>query len=128
VPLISSDLAELLLACAEGRVSDAEVNFQSHSAVTVVLASEGYPASSATGRIISGSEVEIEEGEVRGFVHYAGTNFDAEGNFVSSGGRVLSATGTAPDLSGALGAAYGVIDCIGLEGSHYRSDIAYRAF
>ena len=127
VPLISSDLAELLLACAEGRVSDIEVDFQSHSAATVVLASEGYPASSATGRIISGSEVEIEEGEVRGFVHYAGANFDAEGNLVSSGGRVLSATGTAPDLSGAVGAAYGVIDGIALEGSHYRSDIAYRA-
>ena len=127
VPLISSDLAELLLACAEGRVSDAEVDFQSHSAATVVLASEGYPESSVTGRIISGSEVEIEEGEVRGFVHYAGANFDAEGNLVSSGGRVLSATGTAPDLSGAVGAAYGVIDGIALKGSHYRSDIAYRA-
>ena len=127
VPLISSDLAELLLACAEGRVSDVEVDFQSHSAATVVLASEGYPESSVTGRIISGSEVEIEEGEVRGFVHYAGANFDAEENLVSSGGRVLSATGTAPDLSGAVGAAYGVIDGIALEGSHYRSDIAYRA-
>ena len=127
VPLISSDLAELLLACAEGRVSDVEVDFQSHSAATVVLASEGYPESSVTGRIISGSEVEIEEGEVRGFVHYAGANFDAEENLVSSGGRVLSATGTAPDLSGAVGAAYGVIDGIALKGSHYRSDIAYRA-
>ncbi|HJM23653.1 MAG TPA: phosphoribosylamine--glycine ligase, partial [Candidatus Thalassarchaeum sp.] len=127
IPLISSDLAELLLACAEGRVSDTKVEFYSHSAATVVLASEGYPASSATGRIISGSEVEIEEGEIRGFVHYAGTNFDSEGNLISSGGRVLSATGTAPEISGAVSAAYEVIGGIELEGSHYRSDIAYRA-
>ena len=127
VPLISSDLAELLLACAEGRVSETEVKFHSHSAATVVLASEGYPASSVTGRVISGSEVEIEEGEVRGFVHYAGTNFDSEDNLVSSGGRVLSATGIAPGISDAVGAAYEVIGCIGLEGSHYRSDIAFRA-
>ena len=127
IPLISSDLAELLLACAEGRVSDTKVEFYSHSAATVVLASEGYPASSATGRVISGSEVEIEEGEIRGFVHYAGTNFDSEGNLISSGGRVLSATGTAPEISGAVSAAYEVIGGIELEGSHYRSDIAYRA-
>ena len=127
IPLISSDLAELLLACAEGKVSDTEVEFHSHSAATVVLASEGYPASSSTGRVISGSEVKIEEGEIRGFVHYAGTNFDLEGNLVSSGGRVLSATGIAPEISDAISAAYEVIGCIGLEGSHYRSDIAYRA-
>lgn len=127
LPLISSDLAELLMACAEGRVSDTEVMFHSHSAATVVLASEGYPDSSVTGRVISGSEVEIEEGVVRGFVHYAGTNFDSEGNFVSSGGRVLSATGIAPGIGDAVGAAYEVIGSIGLEGSHYRSDIAYRA-
>jgi phosphoribosylamine--glycine ligase len=127
IPLISSDLAELLLACAEGKVSDTEVEFHSHSAATVVLASEGYPASSATGRVISGSEVEIEEGEIRGFVHYAGTNLDLESNLVSSGGRVLSATGIAPEISDAISAAYEVIGCIGLEGSHYRSDIAYRA-
>jgi phosphoribosylamine--glycine ligase len=127
IPLISSDLAEFLLACAEGRISDTEVEFHSHSAATVVLASEGYPASSVTGRVISGSEVEIEEGEIRGFVHYAGTNFDSEDNLVSSGGRVLSATGIAPGIGDAVGAAYEVIGCIGLEGSHYRSDIAFRA-
>ena len=127
IPLISSDLAELLLACAEGRVSDIEVEFHSYYAATVVLASEGYPASSATGRVISGSEIEMEEGEIRAFVHYAGASFDDAGNLVSSGGRVLSATGIAPEIGEAVAAAYEVIGCIDLEGSHYRSDIAYRA-
>ena len=127
VPLISSDLAELLLACAEGRVSETEVEFHTHSAATVVLASEGYPASSAIGRVISGSEVSLEEGEISGFVHYAGAGFDEGGNLVSSGGRVLAATGVAPDLRSAVGAAYEVMESIQLEGSHYRSDIAYRA-
>ena len=127
IPLISSDLAELLLACAEGRVIDIEVEFHSHSAATVVLASEGYPTSSATGRAISGSEVEIDEGEIRAFVHYAGAILDDAGSPVSSGGRVLSATGIAPGIAEAVAAAYEVIGCIGLEGSHYRSDIAYRA-
>ncbi|MCH2267722.1 phosphoribosylamine--glycine ligase [Candidatus Thalassarchaeum betae] len=127
VPLISSDFAELLLACAEGRVSEIEVDFHTHSAATVVLASEGYPASSATGRVISGSEVDLGEGEISGFVHYAGTMFDGSGNLVSSGGRVLAATGIAPDLRSAVGVAYEVMGCIELEGSHFRSDIAYRA-
>jgi len=127
VPLISSDLAELLLACAEGRVSEAEVEFHTHSAATVVLASEGYPTSSAIGRAISGSEINLEEGEISGFVHYAGACFDERGKLVSSGGRVLAATGVAPDLRSAVGVAYEVMESIQLEGSHYRSDIAYRA-
>jgi len=127
LPLISSDLGRLLLACAEGRVVDEECEFHSLSAATVVLASEGYPASSSTGRAISGSEVRIEEGMTSAFVHYAGTALGDDGQLVSSGGRVLSATGLAPSLSDSVVAAYELMDCIELEGSHFRSDIAYRA-
>ena len=127
LPLISSDLGRLLLACAEGRVADEECEFHNLSAATVVLASEGYPASSSTGRIISGSEIRIEEGMTSAFVHYAGTVLGDDGQLVSSGGRVLSATGLAPSLSDSVVAAYELMDCIKLEGSHFRSDIAYRA-
>ncbi len=127
LPLISSDLGRLLLACAEGRVADEECEFHNLSAATVVLASEGYPASSSTGRIISGSEIRIEEGMTSAFVHYAGTVLGDDGQLVSSGGRVLSATGLAPSLSDSLVAAYELMDCIELDGSHFRSDIAYRA-
>jgi len=127
LPLISSDLGRLLLACAEGRVADEECEFHNLSAATVVLASEGYPASSSTGRIISGSEIRIEEGMTSAFVHYAGTVLGDDGQLVSSGGRVLSATGLAPSLSDSVVAAYELMDCIELDGSHFRSDIAYRA-
>tara|TARA_B100000029_G_scaffold200612_1_gene198947 strand:- start:30112 stop:31257 length:1146 start_codon:yes stop_codon:yes gene_type:complete len=127
IPLISSDLGELLLASAEGRVAQEECEFHEMSAATVVLASEGYPASSSTGREISGSEVRIEEGMTSAFVHYAGTVLGEEGQLISSGGRVLSATGLAPSLGDAVAASYELMKCIDLEGSHYRSDIAYRA-
>ena len=104
-----------------------ECEFHDLSAATVVLASEGYPASSSTGRKIKGSDVRIEEGITSAFVHYAGTVLDAEGQLISSGGRVLSATGLAPSLGDAVAAAYELIECIELEGSHFRADIAYRA-
>ena len=127
IPLISSDMGQLLLACAEGRISEEEYEFHDLCAATVVLASEGYPASSSTGRKISGSEVKIEEGMTSAFVHYAGTIMGEDGQLISSGGRVLSATGLAPSLNDAVAASYELIECIQLEGSHYRSDIAYRA-
>ena len=84
-------------------------------------------AGGAGGGVFAGREVKLEGGEISGFVHYAGTGFDEGGNLVSSGGRVLAATGVAPDLRSAVGAAYEVMKSIQLEGSHYRSDIAYRA-
>ena len=127
IPLISSDLGQLLLATAEGRISEEEYEFHDLCAATVVLASEGYPANSSTGRIISGSEVRIEEGMTSAFVHYAGTVLGDEGKLVSSGGRVLSTTGLAPSLGDAVAASYELMECIQLDGSHYRSDIAYRA-
>ena len=127
IPLISSDMGQLLLACAEGRISEEEYEFHDLCAATVVLASEGYPASSSTGRKISGSEVKIEEGMTSAFVQYAGTIIGEDGQLISSGGRVLSATGLAPSLNDAVAASYELIECIQLEGSHYRSDIAYRA-
>jgi len=61
------------------------------------------------------------------FVHYAGTVLGDEGKLVSSGGRVLSTTGLAPSLGDAVAASYELMECIQLDGSHYRSDIAYRA-
>ena len=127
IPLISSDLGQLLLASAEGRVAQEECEFHELSAATVVLASEGYPASSLSGREIKGSEVRIDEGITSAFIHYAGAVLSEDGQLVSSGGRVLSATGLAPSLGDAVAAAYELIGCIELEGSHFRTDIAYRA-
>jgi phosphoribosylamine--glycine ligase len=91
------------------------------------LASEGYPAASATGRVISGTDTRIEEGDIVGFIHHAGTRIDDDGKLVSSGGRVLAATAIAADLRSAVETAYAVLDEVQLEGSHHRSDIAHRA-
>ena len=126
LPLISSDLGELLMACAKGKISEYDYTYYPYSSATVVLSSEGYPSSSVTGRIIHGTETSIEEGEIRAFVHFAGANISDDGDLISSGGRVLSATGIAPDLALAVEAAYEVIENIELEGSYFRKDIAHK--
>jgi len=126
LPLISSDLGELLFSCANGKISEYDFTTFSYSSATVVLSSEGYPNSSITGRDIQGSEIKIEEGEISAFVHFAGAVISNDGKLISNGGRVLAATGIAPDLVTAVEAAYEVIENIKLEGSYFRKDIAYR--
>ena len=126
IPLIEGDLGELLLATATGNLSSLSPSFSDSHSATVVLASQGYPESSETGREISGAELEIDEGVLRGYVHFAGASIIG-GKLVSTGGRVLSATGIAPILSEALDVAYQIMDSISLEGSYFRTDIGHRA-
>ena len=126
LPLISSDLGELLMSCAQGKISSYNFSTYSRSSATVVLASEGYPGKSITGRKIFGADTNIEEGEISAFVHHAGTSTSDSGDLYSNGGRVLAVTGIAPDLVTAVEAAYEVIRGIKLAGSHYRSDIGHR--
>ena len=126
LPLISSDLGELLMACAEGRIENYNFTTYSRSSATVVLASEGYPEKSITGRKIFGTDTNIDEGEIYAFVHHAGTSMSDSGELLSNGGRVLAVTGIAPNLITAIEAAYEVIRSIELEGSHYRNDIGHR--
>ena len=126
LPLISSDLGELLFSCANGKISEYDFTTFSYSSATVVLSSEGYPNSSITGREIQGSEIKIEEGEISAFVHFAGAVISNDGKLISNGGRVLAATGIAPDLVTAVEAAYEVIENIKLEGSYFRKDIGHR--
>ena len=126
IPLIEGDLGEILLATAEGNIASISPSFSGLTSATVVLASEGYPESSKTGREILGADSRIDEGMAKGYVHFAGTSLEG-GKLVSCGGRVLAATGIAPDLPQALGVAYQIIDSIYLEGSHHRTDIGHNA-
>jgi len=126
LPLISSDLGELLMSCANGKISECDYSISSYSSATIVLSSEGYPSNSITGRVINGTDIRIDEGEIRAFVHYAGTVISDDGTLVSNGGRVLAATGIAPNLGTAVEAAYEVIENIELEGSYFRKDIAHK--
>ena len=125
LPLLKSDLLRVMLACTEGKLSETPVEFSSESAACVILASGGYPEHYEKGKEISG----LENGQLPGgeaVVYHAGTTLK-EGKLVTSGGRVLGVTATAPDLKAALAKAYAAADNISFEGLHRRSDIGHRA-
>jgi phosphoribosylamine---glycine ligase len=118
--LIESPLGQLLHAAATGRLAEQPaLRWRDGAAVTVVLAAENYPARPRVGDVIVGADAE-------GVLH-AGTARRDDGAVISSGGRVLSIVGTAPDLASAREKAYSVIDSIRLPGSHFRSDIGLAA-
>jgi len=122
LPLLKTPLAQLLLCAATGGLSELPaLEWSKDSAVTVVLASEGYPASPKYGELITG--INLVDGSA---VFHAGTTNDGT-SLKSSGGRVLSVTGVGSDLSEARDKAYRVLSAITLQGSHYRSDIALNA-
>ena len=127
IPLIKTDLGLVLLAASQGELAEIEVEFKKVHATTVVLASEGYPGDVISERVIEGWDATIEEGQSLGFVHLAGAKRNDSGELISTGGRVLSATGIAPSLVEALEISYQIIEGINLEGSHYREDIGFRA-
>jgi phosphoribosylamine--glycine ligase len=126
LPRLESDLADLLAAAAAGDLTRAgEVRFDDGACVTVVLASEGYPARPRTGDVISGLDA---AGAVAGVhVFHAGTALDAEGRVVTAGGRVLAVTGRAATLADARKAAYTGAACISWPGRQARTDIALAA-
>ncbi len=123
IPLFRSDFGEALMATASGKLESIDVEFSNKHASTVVLASEGYPGEVISGRYVSGWETKIEEGEILGLCHIAGAVISDDGRLISTGGRVLSATGVAPSLAEALEASYQIVEGIDLQGSHYRKDI-----
>ncbi len=120
--LLETPLAEVLLACAQGRLADLPpLRWRTGTAVTVVVAAEGYPVAAVTGD-------EIEIGTLPDGVHvlHAGTRRDGD-RLLSSGGRVLSVTATGADLATARDAAYEGVSAVRLRGGFTRSDIALAA-
>ena len=122
LPRLTTPLAQLLLKAATRGLKDhPPLTWSEESAVTVVLASEGYPAAPQIGEPIMGLN------PVTGSdIFHAGTTLDGS-LLKSSGGRVLAVTGLGADLTEARDKAYRVISGITLHGSHYRSDIALNA-
>ena len=117
LPLLETPLAGLLNAAAVGTLAAHEpLRWRNGAAVTVVLAAEGYPERPRRGDVVTGSERD-------GVVH-AGTRRRDDGAIVSSGGRVVSATGVAPTLAEARERAYSVLSGVQLPGGQFRSDIA----
>jgi len=122
IPLIASDLGELLSAAATDKLSSQNVVFHDKHALTVVLAAENYPGSVEKGRSISNVPISTLES----WVNHAGTKVE-NGQLVSNGGRVLSCTGIADTLSDAADKAYALVEQIELAGSHFRRDIGHKA-
>ena len=125
VPRMPYDLAALLHACAKGWLPDAtgHAGFDEGAAVTVVLASGGYPGAYETGLPIEGLEDAGAADDA--IVFHAGTA-RAHKRLVTAGGRVLAVTGTGPTIERARSAAYEAADRITFEGKTYRRDIAAR--
>ena len=122
LPLIASDLGDLLNSAARDELSDYEIEIHDKHALTVVLAAENYPGSVEKGRKIGN----VPEPTSDSWVNHAGT-ISHEGQLFSNGGRVLSCTGIADNLDDAASKAYGLIGQIELSGSHYRTDIGHKA-
>ncbi|MCM3695063.1 phosphoribosylamine--glycine ligase [Microbacterium oleivorans] len=122
---LRSPLSRLLLAAASGTLeSEPAPEFSPEAAVTVVLASEGYPDAPQTGRVIEGTDAAASVDGVH-LAHAATAVTD--GALVATGGRVLNVVAVGADLSDARERAYAALEHISLEGAHYRRDIALRA-
>jgi phosphoribosylamine--glycine ligase len=120
--LLDSPLGELLLAAAQGRLAEVPAPvFAEGAAVSVVLASAGYPASSSRGDVVAGTAAAQALDHVD--VIHAGTALAADG-LVTAGGRVLAVRATGPDVAEARARAYAAADLITFEGLQRRSDIA----
>ncbi|WP_419996757.1 phosphoribosylamine--glycine ligase [Streptomyces boninensis] len=125
---LRTPLAGLLLAAANGTLAEfPPLRWRDDAAVTVVLASENYPATPRTGDVITGLDEVAAEDAPDAYVLHAGTKLDADGRTVSAGGRVLSVTGVGPTLAAARDRAYRAMARIRLDGAHHRSDIAAGA-
>ena len=124
LPRLKTDLVDIVEATLDHRLDQIQVEWLEDAAVTVVLASEGYPEAYPKGRTITGTEQWIDQEAV--VVFHAGTQ-EQEGQLVTSGGRVMAVTAIAKDLSEARDKAYEAIKTIHFDGMHFRTDIGAKA-
>ena len=123
LPLLESDLLDLMDACATGTLNAKKLSWSDQSAVCVILASGGYPKSYRKNLPIDGVTKAKSLGAL---IFHAGTKL-ANGELVTSGGRVLGVTVTAQNLREAVDKAYRCVDVIHFADMHFRRDIAARA-
>lgn len=121
---LGAQALDLMLACAEGRLAEAQVTWAPDHALTVVMAAQGYPGAYAKGSQIRGLE-ELPE-DSRHMVFHAGTA-GRDGQIVAAGGRVLNVTARAATLAEARAEAYALVDRIDWPGGFCRRDIGWRA-
>ncbi|WP_417741756.1 phosphoribosylamine--glycine ligase [Salipiger sp.] len=121
---LGAQALDLIHACAEGRLAEAQVNWADDHAMTVVLAAEGYPGSYRKGTMIGGLDGLTEDSFHQMF--HAGTA-EADGKVVASGGRVLNATARGATLAEAAERAYALVDGVDWPEGFCRRDIGWRA-
>ena len=125
LPRLEGDLVSIMLSVAEGRPEDIELSWSDKWAVSVVLASEGYPGSYEKGKVILGVEDAQNLDEV--IVFHAGTALNPDGELITAGGRVLNVVALGDTFEEARNRAYEACELIKFEGVQYRSDIGKRA-
>jgi len=125
LPLLETDLVEVINACVDARLDQIDVVFSRRSAVTVVLAAHGYPGSVRTGDVITGLDDAVKLDAVA--VFHAGTRLSEDGTVHSSGGRVLTVTSTGDSFEEARERAYTALNRIHMDGGQFRRDIGWRA-
>lgn len=125
LPLLQTDLVTVMLACSRGELNTIELSWKDDWAVSVVLASAGYPNSYEKGKLIRG----IDEAEALDAVtvYHAGTKRGEDGAVYTDGGRVLNVTALGDSFQAARERAYQAVDLIDFEGKQYRRDIGERA-
>ena len=119
LPLLRSDLFEIMAACATGSLSDVSVEWAPVASVGIVMASARYPTAAGEPVRIFGLDAAAEAGCV---VFHAGTGI-IDGAIHATGGRVLTVTATGPDVAAAAGRAYRGVAAIGFAGAQHRADI-----
>lgn len=125
LPRLEGDLVSIMLAVAEGRPEDIVLSWSDKWAVSVVLASEGYPGPYEKGKVILGLE---EAQDLDGvIVFHAGTALNPDGELITAGGRVLNVVALGDTFEEARNRAYEACELIKFEGVQYRSDIGRRA-
>ena len=121
LPLLETDLLEIVEACVNGNLSDVNIHWKDGAAVCVVLASKGYPEKVETGKSIT-----IEELPNDMVCFHAGTKTEA-GKLVTAGGRVFGLTAWKNYIENAANLVYSNVTKVSFEGMQYRTDIAHRA-
>ena len=121
LPMLDSDLADIMLACIEGRLQPEMVQRHNGGCATIVMAAPGYPGSYPKGLPISGLDAVPEDV----IVFHAGTKQE-NGRIVTSGGRVLAVSAVGDNVQTAVSRAYAGMQAIHFEGAHYRTDIGRR--
>lgn len=121
LPRMKNDLVDIFEACIDGTLDQIELEFEDNAAVCVVLASNGYPEKYEKGFKIEG--LENFKGDTGRFVFHAGSKFDADGNIVTNGGRVLGVTALGKTLKEARANAYKATEDVTFANAYKRMDI-----